>query len=300
MKIIVEMGAPGSGKTFCSRKRCIKDKKFVRVNRDDLRTMGFGLQYWNKDREKWIEAMEESAAELAIKSGFSPIIDSTNLKPARVQKWQEFAKARGVQFEVCDHTKVAYRTLIESDALRMGSSRVGQVVIDRMLATAGLLPKPTRPVVICDVDGTVANLEHRKFLLEKGTKNWHMFFGLVTLDAPIEKTITLVRELALENDIWVVSGRPDFHVEGDDVHRTGDDTVTWLHTHNVPFKHIFMRKVNDHRPDTEVKRDILEHEILKNISLDQIKCVVDDRPSVIRMWKEQGLTVIDVGDGIEF
>jgi hypothetical protein len=31
-----------------------------------------------------------------------------------------------------------------------------------------------------------------------------------------------------------------------------------------------------------------------------IRAVIDDRPSVIRMWRENGLDVIDVGKGIEF
>ena len=58
-----------------------------------------------------------------------------------------------------------------------------------------------------------------------------------------------------------------------------------------------MRRGTDKRPDTEVKKQILDT-YFPDKSV--IHTVIDDRPSVIRMWREQGLKVIDVGEGIEF
>ena len=57
-----------------------------------------------------------------------------------------------------------------------------------------------------------------------------------------------------------------------------------------------MRPSNNSRPDHEVKAKIFDD----YLSGMKIKLVIDDRPSVIRMWKEKGLEVLDVGDGHEF
>ena len=40
--------------------------------------------------------------------------------------------------------------------------------------------------------------------------------------------------------------------------------------------------------------------INKDLLRTMLHSVIDDRPSVIRMWKENGLNVIDVGNGEEF
>lgn len=57
-----------------------------------------------------------------------------------------------------------------------------------------------------------------------------------------------------------------------------------------------MRRAKDSRPDTEVKQDILDQYFKKEL----IDVVIDDRPSVIRMWRSNGLEVLDVGKGEEF
>jgi hypothetical protein len=57
-----------------------------------------------------------------------------------------------------------------------------------------------------------------------------------------------------------------------------------------------MREDGDHRPDDEVKEDILNTHFDKG----RIELVIDDRPRVIRMWQRHGLKVLDVGDGVEF
>jgi len=57
-----------------------------------------------------------------------------------------------------------------------------------------------------------------------------------------------------------------------------------------------MRKKGDFRKDIIVKQEILD----KYIKKENLKIVVDDRPSVIMMWKSNGLNVIDVGNNKYF
>ena len=55
---------------------------------------------------------------------------------------------------------------------------------------------------------------------------------------------------------------------------------------------LMMRADDDYRPDYEVKQEMLAQ--MREEGLDP-KISVDDRPSVVKMWREQGLTCFDVG-----
>jgi predicted kinase len=301
-KIIVEKGLPASGKSTCAKARIAKDNKMLRINRDDLRTMGFGNHRWTPTREIWVLSTEDGAIRSALQEGFTPIVDSTNLIRSRLEKLQTLASQLDVKLEICDHTDVSLEELYRRDAERSGSNRVGRVVIERLAAQSGMI-KTDKPIVLCDVDGTLADLTHRLRFIKKPegeAKDWDGFFAWVSADAPIWDNIHFVRELAKTHTIWIVSGRPDFRVEGDVVQRIGDETVAWLQLFGVPFEHIFMRRASDRRDDDIVKKEILTSQILKNVAKEQIKLVVDDRPRVIRMWQGQGLEVKDVGPGVDF
>jgi hypothetical protein len=90
--------------------------------------------------------------------------------------------------------------------------------------------------------------------------------------------------------IIFMSARPDNYK---------DVTLKWLHDKNLSFAYtLIMRQAHDKRPDTDTKRDMLNlHFPDKGV----IHSIIDDRPSVIRLWKEMGITnVLDVGAGIEF
>ena len=59
-----------------------------------------------------------------------------------------------------------------------------------------------------------------------------------------------------------------------------------------------MRMADDTREDSIIKKELF-NKWIRNIY--NVLFVIDDRPRVIRMWRhELGLTVFDVGNGIEF
>ena len=58
-----------------------------------------------------------------------------------------------------------------------------------------------------------------------------------------------------------------------------------------------MRKEKDYRADTIVKGEMFDQMLADGY---EPTMVFDDRPSVIRMWRTIGLTVVDVGQGVEF
>jgi hypothetical protein len=55
-----------------------------------------------------------------------------------------------------------------------------------------------------------------------------------------------------------------------------------------------MRKYGDFRQDSIVKREIYERFIAPDYD---ILCVLDDRNSVVSMWREIGLTCLQVAEG---
>ena len=146
---------------------------------------------------------------------------------------------------------------------------------------------PIRKVVIVDIDGTLADVTHRLHHVRGKRKKWKKFFALMSEDMPVKEVIARVLELSKHHDIYLVSGRPDDY---------RSITEKWLELHRIPYKALYMRKSGDYRPDDEVKQEILD----KHFDKSTVELVIDDRPRVIRMWKRNGMQVLEVGTGEEF
>jgi predicted kinase/phosphoglycolate phosphatase-like HAD superfamily hydrolase len=139
--------------------------------------------------------------------------------------------------------------------------------------------------VLFDIDGTLADATHRLHHVTREPKNYDAFFAAVGDDPVIEP----VRELAQALDkqgykLILVSGRSD---------KVRDLTEEWLARHEVPNHELHMRVDGDYRPDYVVKAEILD-----GIQADgnEVAFVVDDRPSVVAMWRERGLTCFQCRD----
>lgn len=75
-------------------------------------------------------------------------------------------------------------------------------------------------------------------------------------------------------------------------------TEDWLEKYGISHDRLIMRSEGDNRKDTVVKEEMFWIHIADNYN---VKAVIDDRPSVCRMWQELGLKVINVGNPwIEF
>jgi predicted kinase len=134
--------------------------------------------------------------------------------------------------------------------------------------------------VIFDIDGTLADVEHRRQFLP----HWGKFFAAQHLDTPIEAVAWLARTLwsntGAEPAVIIVSARPaDYE----------DVTREWLRKHEIFFDKLYMRPTGDYRKDSIVKREILQ-EILDDGY--EPFLVIDDRPEVVDMWREYGLVCL--------
>lgn len=286
-KMIIMQGLPASGKST-KAKELLAHGNTVRINRDLLRTM-LHFDKWTGQNESKTRAAARHLAGYFLDAGMNVIIDDTNLNPGTLQGWVDLAKFYESKIEYCVmNTPIA--ECLERDAVR--ENKVGDYVIYGMAMQNGLYPKPEKGIVICDLDGTLCDITHRLHHVKKEPKDWKSFFAGISGDTPRQDVLKMLLDFKeKEYEVFLVSARPDGYRK---------ETEAWLEKvfwGFKPYKNLFMRRAGDRRPDTEVKLDIL-NKYFKDRSW--IHKVIDDRPSVVKMWRDQGLDVIDVGDGVDF
>jgi predicted kinase len=152
--------------------------------------------------------------------------------------------------------------------------------------------------IIFDIDGTLANLNHRRHFVANKNKDWNSFFAGINEDKPIEQTLAIFKQFQSWEDgetpykILIVSGRPDNYQ---------DETTNWLNSYfcwvgeKFSDAKLYMRKAGDYRPDYIIKEEILK-EIQKEY---EVFFVVDDRQSVVDMWRKNGLICYQINPEIE-
>lgn len=285
-KLLMLKGLPASGKSTYA-KTLTETGNWVRVNRDLLRTM-LHFDKWSGRNENATVTVEIDAVKsLLIRNHSNVVVDDCNLNPKNRDMWAGVAKEVGAIFETKTIDTPVHECLLRDGAR---PNAVGNTVIVGMALQYGLYPKPEQGFVICDLDGTLCDLTHRLKYLEGEKKDWSGFFGALGADSMRQEVADMLEKHISEgSQIFFVSGRPDNYREA---------TETWLHEHFTipPHTALFMRSSGDKRPDTEVKAEIFDRYFKQY----PVKLVIDDRPSVIRMWREKGLEVVDVGNGVEF
>lgn len=144
-----------------------------------------------------------------------------------------------------------------------------------------------------DIDGTLADLTHRLPHIQKEPKDWDAFFDACHLDAPIPHMLRVANGLSHDAGLVFVSGRAE---------RCRDATVKWLMAHlpelawnsDDTSRDVYMRKDGDHRPDNEVKSELLAR--IRADDHDPIMAF-DDRDQVVKMWRAAGIPCAQVADG---
>jgi hypothetical protein len=177
----------------------------------------------------------------------------------------------------------------------------------------------TQPLYIFDLDGTLADLHHRRHFVERpSTKcydcgganrrncaqcsdldagfkpNWSAFHAACVYDAPIKPVIELLKNLALgsgergQPEIWLWSGRMDT------VH---NETIQWLEQYDVLhlLDGIKMRPAGNYTIDHELKQQWFYSMSPEDRA--RLVCVFDDRNQVVDMWRRNGVLCCQVAPG---
>ena len=160
-----------------------------------------------------------------------------------------------------------------------------------------------KDIIVCDLDGTLCNIDHRLHFVQVAEgaprvansgdityprKDWDSFFNGIPNDTVNEPVLELLDKFRSGQQIYEIvfcSGRPE---------RCRADTVDWLGAY-VGYSHyeLYMRQDGDFRRDDIVKQEILD----KHIEKDRVLFVLDDRDQVVDMWRRNGLTCFQVAEG---
>lgn len=136
-------------------------------------------------------------------------------------------------------------------------------------------------IVLCDIDGTVANNDHRQHFLE-GKKDWDGFFSELVNDLPIQIIIDKVtQEQTNGKSIVFITGRPE---------RYRYSTTLWLKEYFDFEFQLLMRKDNDQRHKIQIKKEIFEN----NFSINDIYCVFENDYDLVKMWQDLKLKTFEV------
>lgn len=186
----------------------------------------------------------------------------------------------------------------------------------------------TRPLYIFDLDGTLADAEHRihfirrpacpfcgwiklcdhdqltdEQLREKGlppgqraafVPDWRAFFAACMDDKPILAALATLRALRHGGaECWIWTGRSD---------EVREETRAWLKKHGAWHSWRFtapeaflMREAGDHRPDHELKLSWLS--ALEPPERARLIAVFEDRAAVVQMWRAYGVPCFQVAPG---
>ena len=136
-------------------------------------------------------------------------------------------------------------------------------------------------LVLCDIDGTVANNDHRQNVL-KAFDDWDEFFSLLKDDEPIQVIIEMVKhEVEFNNHLIFLTGRPEKYRKM---------TEDWLSKYFDNGFSLLMRKDGDRRNKIIVKEEIFN----ENFKKSQIKACFENDPELVKLWQKLGLNVIDI------
>ncbi len=111
-------------------------------------------------------------------------------------------------------------------------------------------------------------------------------FTRVAEDKPNLPVIEIIEKVAGGNDIAVIimSGRSE---------DCRTETTHWL-DHHLWHDFLYMRPSGDMRQDWKVKHDLYNDHVRGKFN---VLAVFDDRRQVVRLWRELGLTALQVADG---
>lgn len=286
-KILILIGVPGSGKSTFAKYLLRTEENWMRLCRDDFRTMQFSQSNLSKYQENAITEIMDSSIELLLRKRTNVLIDATNCKAEYLNHYvSKFNHLADIEFKLFD---VDAQTIAERCEKRYNETGkyIPLKVQKRYLSNLNELKKTfdfsTRPqsdiadyiyveqnaslprAIICDLDGTLALMDGRNpFDASRSDED--------RLNTPVAEVL---RKFAKEGyNILLVSGRED---------KFREPTLRFLEQNEIPFNQLWMRRSRDLRKDSIVKREVFEAHIRNHYF---VEFVLDDRNQVVDMWRQ--------------
>ena len=287
-KLLILVGAPGSGKSTFARYFLRTEDNWIRVNRDDFRLMQFGDSLMIPFYEERISKMVEASVLTLLKSDTNVIIDATNTSLRTIQDmihtYTEYADISFKVFDLpvdklvkrCDKRyeetgKFISKSVVERNVANLKHTlekfdfapipRKVQVATTSYATQDKNLPK----AVICDLDGTLSLLNGRDPYNAATCDN-------DLLNEPVAAALKMAKRRGYQ--VILLSGRED---------KFREPTVRFLDKHQIGYDLLLMRTSNDFRKDNIIKRELFEGEIQGKYF---VEFLLDDRNQVVDMWRK--------------
>ncbi len=172
-------------------------------------------------------------------------------------------------------------------------------------------------MIIFDLDGTLADCEHRRHFVDaskrddcyyhepatltqsegwyyknvfltcgppkakKFVPDWQAFYEACDKDSMIIPVSEVYQRLWCQIDYYY-----DFEIWSGRCESVRKKTENWLEKHDFTYSKLKMRPIGDNTPDDHLKEKWLNENISQGI---EIEYVFDDCPTDIRMWQRRGI-----------
>ena len=287
-KLLILVGAPGSGKSTFAHYFLRTEDNWVRVNRDDFRLMQFGDTLMSPFYEERITKMVEASVITLLKNHTNVIIDATNSSlrtlEDMVHTYTEYADITFKVFDLsveelvkrCDKRyeqtgKFIPKSAIEKHVTQLQYTKekfdfkpIPRTVKEATLtytAQDSTLPK----AVICDLDGTLSLLNGRD-PYDASLADEDL------LNVPVARVLQMAKAQGYK--VILLSGREQLYKE---------PTERFLSKHQIAYDLLLMRTTNDYRKDNIIKKELFQQEIAGKYF---IEFLLDDRNQVVDMWRK--------------
>jgi phosphoglycolate phosphatase-like HAD superfamily hydrolase len=144
-----------------------------------------------------------------------------------------------------------------------------------------------KQTIIFDVDGTIADVEHRRYHVTQQPTDWKSFKEATQFDTPVQWVCDIAKKHIEDgHDVAFFSARNESQRS-----LTEAQIDEWI---GKGHQGLFLRPDGDFRPDEVFKSDLADK--FEEFG-GKIDIVYDDRNKVVAMWKARGINVVQVAEG---
>lgn len=330
--LMIFKGLPGCGKSTLAAQLIKREpKRWIRVNRDDLRSMivgpGNNPHNGDKSQEDFIRSIKENLMRQAFDQGYDVILDDTHLVPTTLKKLHIAAESYGDVKVIEKAVNVDINVCIERDAKRVGFAHVGEKIIKDMARGAGIdrgkilsdreayyAPRANSfatfvqdenlpPAIMCDLDGTLAIINDRSPYDAtdcdiKDKPNWPVIHTVLAMYSRGYKILFMSgRDMKYrrETERFIEKYCRTAMIRNTTWNRPDNEEIA-----PIPYELHMRGETNpdptkvDMRKDSIIKQELFDKYVRGKFN---VSFVLDDRNQVVDFWRSIGLTCFQVAPG---